>query len=68
MKDVVVVWRVTKDIAKNETTSGFRQLEDFLRENGRTNIIQMCVPHRFDLHVRSCVNKEVEVFNRKLRK
>jgi hypothetical protein len=24
-----------------------------------------CVPHRFNLHVDSCVNKEVEVFNRK---
>lgn len=28
----------------------------------------MCVPHRFDLHVNSCVNKEVEVFNRRLSK
>jgi hypothetical protein len=28
----------------------------------------MSVPHRFDLPVDSCVNKEVEVFNRKLGK
>jgi hypothetical protein len=45
-----------------------RQLKDFVRENSDTNVIQMCVPHRFDLHVNSYVNKDVEVFNRKLRK
>ena len=28
----------------------------------------MNAPHRFDLEERSCVNREVEVFNRKLNK
>jgi hypothetical protein len=28
----------------------------------------MCVPHRFDLQENSCVNNEIEVFNRRLSK
>jgi hypothetical protein len=39
-----------------------------VRENSHTTIIEMCVPHRFDLYVNSYVNKEVEVLNRKLSK
>jgi hypothetical protein len=65
-KEVVVVWGGTKEVGGNEATKGLSQLKDFARENNHTNIIQMSVPHRFDLHVNSCVNKEVEVFNRKL--
>jgi len=32
-----------------------------------TNIILMDVPHRHDLEMKSCVNKEIKAFNRKLR-
>jgi hypothetical protein len=28
----------------------------------------MCIPNRYDLHANSCVNKKVEVFNRKFGK
>jgi hypothetical protein len=66
--DVVVVCGGTKDVGKNESTNGLSQLKDFVSRNSHTNIIQICVPHRYDLHENSCVNKEVEVFNRKLRK
>jgi hypothetical protein len=45
-----------------------QEVKEFVRENSRPNIIQMCVPNRFDLYVNSCVNKDVEVFNRQLRK
>jgi capsular polysaccharide biosynthesis protein len=58
----------TKDVGRNETASGWNQLIDFFRKNHHTKIIQLSVPHRFDLHANSCVNKEVEVFNRKSRK
>jgi hypothetical protein len=61
----VVVWGGRKDVGKKETTNGLRQLMGFVRENSHTNIIQMYVPHTFDLHVNSYVNREVEVFNRK---
>jgi hypothetical protein len=64
--DVIVVCGGKRDVSRNETTSGLNQLKDFFRKNNHTNIIQMGVPHRFDLHANSCVNKEVEVFNRKL--
>jgi hypothetical protein len=33
-----------------------------------TNVILMSAPHRFDLMETSCVNHEIENFNRKLRK
>jgi hypothetical protein len=66
--DVVVIWGGTRDVGRNETSDGLKQLKDFYRKNYQMNIIQMSVPHRFDLPVDSCVNKEVEVFNRKLGK
>jgi hypothetical protein len=66
--DVIVVWGGTRDVSRNETTSGLNQLKDFFRKNNHMNIIQMGVPHRFDLHANSCVNKEIEVFSRKLGK
>jgi hypothetical protein len=64
--DVVVIWGDTRDVRRNATSGGFNQLKDFYRKNYQTNIIQMSVPHRFDFHIDSCVNKEVEVLNRKL--
>jgi hypothetical protein len=67
-EDVVVVWWHTKDVGINEATNDLSQLKDFVRENSHTNIIHMCVPHRIDLHVNSCVNKQVEVFNREVSK
>jgi hypothetical protein len=63
----VVVWGGTKDVGRSEVVNGLSQLKDFVRENGHTNIIHMCVPHRIDLHVNSCVNKQMEVFSREVR-
>jgi hypothetical protein len=45
-----------------EATNGMSQLNDFVRGNSNTNIIQICVPHRFDIHVNSCVKKKDEIF------
>jgi len=36
--------------------------------NSRTNVLVMNVPNRFDLEAHSCVNYEVNAFNRKLDK
>jgi hypothetical protein len=41
------------------------ELAEFLNN---TNIIVTCIPRRYDLQADSCVNKEVESFNRKLQK
>ncbi|PNF23918.1 hypothetical protein B7P43_G12843 [Cryptotermes secundus] len=67
-KDVIIIWGGVRDVGKNETMGGLNQLKGFFKENKHTNIIQMGIPHRFDLHENSCVNKEIEVFNRKLGK
>jgi hypothetical protein len=57
-KGVVVMWGGTKDVGKNEA----------LLEEITTQALFKCVSHTFDLHVNSCVNKELKVFNRKLSK
>jgi hypothetical protein len=68
--DVIVFWGGSGDISKNNTQKGLRQLElvDFVKKIKHTNIVLMSVPHRHDLAYWSCVNKEVETFNRKLLK
>jgi hypothetical protein len=63
-KDVVVVWGGIQDEGRKEATNGFSQLKYFVRGNSHTNIIQMCVPHRSELHVNSCVSNGVDHFNR----
>ena len=67
-KDVVIICSGTWDVAKNEAKHGLKILSEFAKHTTNTNAIVMCVPHRFDLQLSSCVNKEVESFNRKLQK
>jgi hypothetical protein len=67
-KDVIVFWGGTSDVSKNYIQKGLRQLVDFVKKNKHTNIVVTSVPHRHDLAYWSCVNKEVENFNRKLLK
>jgi hypothetical protein len=59
--DVVVIWGGTRDVGRNATSGGLNQLKDVYSKNYQTNIIQMGVPHRYDLLADSCVNKEVEI-------
>jgi len=61
-------WYSTRDVAKNEAKDGLRILSEFAKQIVNTTVIVMCVPHRFDLQLSSCVNKEVEPFNGKLQK
>jgi len=44
-----------------------RHILEFVINANHTNVILMSAPHRYDLIRDSCVNNEVEVFNRKLR-
>jgi hypothetical protein len=67
-KKDVVVWGGTNDIGKDNTNEGQRHLQTFVERNKHTNIIVMTAPHRHDLSRQSCVNNEVIVFNRKLKK
>ena len=63
-----VVWGGTRDVGKNESVKGLHQLKNFVVNHSQTNFIVMCVPHRHDLGPNSCINDEVKVYNRKLKK
>jgi len=45
---------------------GMKHILDLALHASNTNVIILCAPHRHDLIKDSCVNREVEVFNRKL--
>jgi hypothetical protein len=47
---------------------GVHALNDFVKSLDHTNVVVLNVPHRHDLTPNSCVNEEVRVFNRKVRK
>jgi len=67
-KDVVVVWGGTRDVGRNESRKGLQQISDSVKKHNQTNVIVIGVPYRHDLEPDSCVNEEVKVFNRKLKK
>jgi hypothetical protein len=64
---VVVLWGGSNDIVKNNSTVGMRHLLDFVINATHTNVIVMSAPHRHDLLSDSCVSKEIEKLNKKLR-
>ena len=67
-KDVVVVWGGTCDVGKDESEKGLHQIGNFAESMKHSNVIVMTVPYRHDLERNSCVNHDVKVFNRKLKK
>jgi len=46
-------------------TSDFIRNRDLALNHKHTNIVVMTAPHRHDLHESSCINKEIQIFNRK---
>ena len=66
--DAVVIWGGANDINRNESMEGLKHLTDFVDHRKNTNVMIVPAPHRHDLPFTSCVNKEVQNFNRKLRK
>ena len=66
--DAVVIWGGSNDINKNETSHGLKHLQNFINHRKNTNILALTAPHRHDLQQTSCINKEIQVFNRKVRK
>jgi hypothetical protein len=67
-KDVMVLWGGSNDVARNNSTEGLKMISKLITETKHTNVILLTVPHRHDLVPNSCVNIEVEVFNRRLYK
>jgi lysophospholipase L1-like esterase len=66
--DVVIICGGANDINKNESTTGLRNIRNFVVNQKNTNTLLMTAPHRHDLPSHSCINMEVQVFNRKLYK
>ena len=58
----------SNDIVRNNSTVGMKHLLEFVINANPTNVILMSAPHRRGLMSNSCVNNEVQKFNRKLRK
>jgi len=64
----VVLWGGSNDIAKNNSSVGMKYLLELVMNATHTNVVLMSALHRYDLMETSCVNHEIENFNRKLRK
>jgi hypothetical protein len=47
---------------------GLHQIKNFVENHKETNVIVMSVPCRYDMETKSCVNDEVKVHNRQLKK
>jgi hypothetical protein len=67
-KDFLVIWGGTSDIGKNESDIGLRCMRELAIHSKHTNIIAVTPSHGYDLPNFSCVNREPQVFNRKLYK
>jgi len=66
--DFVIIWGGANDINRNESNSGLRHIRNFAVQNKHTNVITMTAPHIYDPQDSSCINKEIQVYNRKLHK
>jgi len=66
--DVLILNGGTMNVARNEMNNGLRHLTPFLKRTFSTIVLILDVPHRLDLVNSSCVNKETNVYNRKLQK
>jgi hypothetical protein len=66
--DIVVVWGGSNDIARNNSNKGIKNMLECVMIANNTNVIVMSAPPRYDLIKDSCVNREVESFNKKLGK
>jgi len=62
------MWQYYVDVARNNAMRRLSSLLQFVKNSEHTNVIIMDAPHRFDMGASSCVNKEVNAFNRKKKK
>ena len=67
-KDHAIIWGGSNDINKNESLEGLKHITKLVAQNEHTNIIILPAPIRHDLPKSSCINTEIQAFNRKLRK
>jgi hypothetical protein len=67
-EDTVIIWGHSNDINKNETNIGLQHLRYFVANRNNTKNVVITALHRCDLHETSCINKEMQVFSKKLHK
>ena len=67
-QDSVVIWGGIRDISGYESQKDLCQIRNFMYRHSQTNVLLVNVPNRFYLWTHSCVNYEVNAFNRKLDK
>lgn len=65
-KDTLVLSGGTINLDRYKYTSALKLITKFVTSNNHTNIILLCVPHRYDLHNHSNVNIEIRKYNRGL--
>jgi hypothetical protein len=65
-KDLLIFYGGTRDISRNETSRGLKALTAFAHRTTYINVILLEAPHRHDLPPSSCVNTEVNRFNKRL--
>jgi hypothetical protein len=66
LQDVIVLNTGANDVYKNATGLALSQITKFIQRNYGANIIIIDIPLRYDLSPSSCINLEIEEFNRKL--
>ena len=67
-EDVLVIWGGSNNISKNNMREAISNASELVKESKEANIVLISVPHRHDLVLESCVNKEVWKYNRLMRK
>ena len=68
LQDVLILNAGANDVYKNSKELALTKITKFVQKNYGTNIIILDIPHRHDLSPSSCLNLEIEEFNRKLKK
>jgi len=66
--DVLIFCGGANNVGKNNSSKAVQHIMNFIKNNNHANIILVTVPPRYDLMQSSCVNSEIKLFNRKLKK
>jgi len=65
--DVVIACGVADNVTKNDSSKGLKYMTHFVQNRRNACVMITSTHHRFNLkEASSCINKEVNVFNRKL--
>ena len=64
----MIIWGGSNDVNKNETNVGLKHLRHLVANRNKTSNVVVTACHRYDLHETSYINKEIQIFNRKMGK